>query len=372
MQKNSDYAAGNLRKISRAYFTNEYLQLGGLNKGDIYIKTTHPVLFLKKDALITAEIIDSFNSCMEKGLTIYVPEDYYEQIYAEKIDSSGKGDVIEKLIGLDAVRNDVKDTINKMIATGKIDKKRTEEITDNLMNKVTTVDVSLLFQCLHNLKSIDEYLYKHSTNVAIINGLLGKWMNFSTESLANLIMCGLLHDLGKSKVPHHILHAPRKLTDEEFQIVKTHPVHSYGFIKDFEEIDREIAEGVLYHHESVNGDGYPRGLVGSEIPLFARITAISDVYDAMVSERCYKESNTPFSVLGEMDDSKYSKLDMGIVKIFVENMALEVVGKKVRLSNGLRGVVHFVLNTDYRNPLIKVEGKIIQTNKDLFVIELLA
>ncbi len=362
----------NLRKISRAYFTNEYLQLGSLNKGDIYIETTQPVLFLKKDALITDEIIDNFNSCMEKGLGIYVPEDYYEQIYAEKVDASGKGDVIEKLIGLDAVRNDVKDTIDQMIASGKIDQKRTEAITDTLMTKVNTVDVSLLFQCLHNLKSVDEYLYKHSTNVAIINGLIGKWLRLEVDEMANLIMCGLLHDLGKSKIPTHILHAPRKLTEAEFQIIKTHPLHSYTFIKDLPNISKTVAEGVLYHHESVNGDGYPRGLTIEQIPLFARITAVSDVYDAMVSERCYKESNTPFSVLGEMDDSKYSKLDMTLVRLFVENMALEVVGKKVRLSDGRRGLVHFVLNTDYRHPIINVEGQIIQTNKELFVIELLA
>lgn len=142
---------------------------------------------------------------------------------------------------------------------------------------------------------MDENLQRHSLNVAFTNGVIGQWLKLPEPVIKKLVCAGLVHDIGKTKIPEEILNAPRRLTEEEFEIIKAHPVYSYELLWD--NVDEDIRLAARHHHERLDGKGYPDQIAGDEISLLARITAISDVYDAMISQRSYKESMIPFDVL---------------------------------------------------------------------------
>ena len=146
-----------------------------------------------------------------------------------------------------------------------------------------------MFDMLHNMRQIDDSTYAHSVNVALICRLIGKWKNFSEKDMDTLTLCGLLHDIGKSKIPNEIIGKPGKLTDSEYEEIKKHPVIGYNLVKNLD-IDQRIKNAVLLHHERFDGKGYPLGLTGNEIDDFTSIVSIADVYDAMTANRCYRDA----------------------------------------------------------------------------------
>jgi HD-GYP domain-containing protein (c-di-GMP phosphodiesterase class II) len=121
----------------------------------------------------------------------------------------------------------------------------------------------------------------------------------------------------------------------------------------------------------MNGSGYPSGLAADEIPIFARITSVSDVYDAMVSKRCYKEAHSPFAVLNQLKEEQFWGLDIKIVNLFVEQMPRELLGKSILLSNGMAGIIRHVNDKNIEYPVVEINGEIVNTNKDLHCISML-
>ena len=147
-----------------------------------------------------------------------------------------------------------------------------------------------MFDMLHNMRSVDDSIYAHSLNVALITGMLGKWLKMSKEDFDLLILAALLHDIGKAKIPPEILNKPGKYTDEEFALVRKHPTLGYEILLQYPRLDNRVKNAALMHHERCDGSGYPQNLKGTEIDDFAQIIAIADVYDALVSERVYKKA----------------------------------------------------------------------------------
>ena len=146
-------------------------------------------------------------------------------------------------------------------------------------------------------------------------------------------IAGLLHDIGKSKVPNEILNKAARLTDEEFAIMKQHSVYGYRILQSKEDLSMEIKLGVLQHHEKMNGKGYPMGITGDKIDLFARLISVSDIYDALVTERPYKKPFSPRDAV-EMIMSMTEELDITVMRCFLESVILYPVGTDVALSNG--------------------------------------
>ena len=151
-------------------------------------------------------------------------------------------------------------------------------------------------------------------------------------------MAGLLHDLGKSEIPNEILNKPGRLTDEEFAVIKKHPIYGYNLIKDKTELSPEILLGVLQHHEKINGKGYPMGVTDNKLTPFARLLSIADIYDALVTERPYKKGFTPRDSV-EMIMAMTGELDIKFIKVFMESVILYPVDSYVKLSNGELGKV---------------------------------
>lgn len=145
-------------------------------------------------------------------------------------------------------------------------------------------------ECIGQLRVFDHYTYSHTINVSSMCSALGIMLGFSEEDLKKLALGGLLHDIGKMRVSKAILNKPDKLTPEEFAEMKNHTIYGYDIIKKELHLSEDIARVALEHQEKYGGLGYPHGLKGKEIHLYAQVAAICDVYDALVSQRVYKKA----------------------------------------------------------------------------------
>ncbi|MCL2717886.1 MAG: HD-GYP domain-containing protein [Lachnospiraceae bacterium] len=210
---------------------------------------------------------------------------------------------------------------------------------------------------LDELKCSDEYTFKHSLDVAAISIMIGKMLGLSEQELKDLSTAGLLHDLGKTRIPSDILNAQRKLTDIEFKMMKTHPVYGYQNIMEIKTIPDHVKLGVLQHHEKWSGNGYPQKLPGDKICLFARILTVADVYDALVTARPYKAAFSPSHAV-EMMMAMTADFDIHILRVFLRSIVLYPVGSQVLLSNGeIATVVKNNKENILRPEVVNAEGK---------------
>lgn len=142
---------------------------------------------------------------------------------------------------------------------------------------------------LMELKTFDNYTFVHSLNTCVLALFFGMNLNYTKNMLIDLGMGALLHDIGKTKIPLNILNKKGKLTDQEYEIMKKHPEYGYEIVNSMKGINERGRVIVLEHHEKFDGTGYPKKLPGEKISKFARIACISDVYDAIVSDRVYRK-----------------------------------------------------------------------------------
>ncbi len=207
----------------------------------------------------------------------------------------------------------------------------TNSITNNLMKAIN--DNAAIAVDINALKTSDEYTFKHSVDVATMSMVIAKKQGLKQEDIYNIGIAGLLHDMGKSKIPLEILNKPAKLNDEEFKIMKSHSVLGYEILKEKNEFTPAISLAVLQHHEKMNGRGYPMGVTSEKITPYAKILSVVDVYDALVTERPYKKSLSQRTAV-EMIMSMTEELDITAMKTFLSSVILYPVDSTVQLSNG--------------------------------------
>ncbi|MTI48999.1 MAG: HD-GYP domain-containing protein [Firmicutes bacterium] len=190
-----------------------------------------------------------------------------------------------------------------------------------------------------DIKSMDNYTYQHCVNVAVLSIIVGIEMQYNKEKLTHLATGAILHDLGKTYVPKEVLLKPGKLTSEEFEVIKNHSEKGYEYLKDnmyVSSISRVIA---LQHHERVDGTGYPRGISGDEINECAKIVAVADVYDALVSDRPYRQALSPNEAIEYIMGASGTHFDYKVAQAFIKMIVPYPEGTLVRLSNGDIAVV---------------------------------
>ncbi len=192
---------------------------------------------------------------------------------------------------------------------------------------------------ISKLKAFDEYTYTHCINVSILAVILGKRLGYSRDRLELLGIAGLFHDVGKAIIPESILNKPGKLSEEEMNIMRTHPLQGYQILKDQPGISDEVLRGCLEHHEKHDGRGYPRGLRGDQISDFCGLLTVVDVYDALTSKRVYKDPMPPGKVLALMYKWRVTDFHPNIVEQFIKSLGVYPVGSFVRLSSGNHAVV---------------------------------
>jgi len=192
---------------------------------------------------------------------------------------------------------------------------------------------------LTKLKKNDKDAHTHSVNVAIIAIAYAQYLGLPQDKLPLVGLAGLFHDYGKIFIPQVVLNAPRKLTPAERTIMQAHVELGHAHLAREQDANHEILQGVLQHHEKYNGTGYPNRLKGNTISIYGLILSLSDHYDALSSQRVYKDpmpANVALAVMYKMRNQVWAP---GYVERFIKMLGIYPTGTPVQLSNGERGVV---------------------------------
>ncbi|TAL33949.1 MAG: HD-GYP domain-containing protein [Spirochaetes bacterium] len=211
-----------------------------------------------------------------------------------------------------------------------------------------------VFLFLAGLEEGKNYLVTHSVNVTFYSLLIGRALKYTPDKLKELAMGTMLIDTGMVKMPAYIAYKQSNLSDHEFNLIKTHPLHGYRLLKQLGKMKEKSALVSLQHHEQFDGKGYPRGLKGNQIDEYARISAIADSYEAQISSRSYRGKHSSYHAMRNLLSSGVNKFDPVILRVFVSLMSVYPIGSIVELNDGSVGLVIGSVNKKPLRPLVKL------------------
>ncbi len=208
---------------------------------------------------------------------------------------------------------------------------------------------------LYNLvPNEDELTHTQCLNSALLAGTFAHWLSMSEEDKNTLILCGFYYDIGKLKLPYDLLWKPDRLTEEEFALIKTHPVEGYSMVRNLD-LNEHVKNAVIMHHERLDGSGYPYRMTGTKIDVFARYIAIVDAYIAMASPRAYRSAFTPLQILGHLEKS-LDKFDVELLMPLMNRIAQAQIGTMVQLSDESIWEVMIIHPNNFSRPNLRNES----------------
>ena len=246
-------------------------------------------------------------------------------------------------------------------------------IIDQILALAGTVKNTMhLMNTLQLMREYDDTMYIHSLSVALIAHTIASQQNFLAEDMRNLMFACAFHDIGKVYIPTEVLNKPGRLTEAEYDMVKQHALKGYNVLSRAK-FPEEVQLAALLHHERCDGSGYPSNYTMDQIPLFARIIAIADVYDAMTARRSYRKEICSFDVIAEFEASGYQKYDANLLIPFLTSIAQSHINNQVRLSNSLIGTIVMLNQHKLSKPVVNIDGTFLDLSKekDISIIELL-
>lgn len=267
----------------------------------------------------------------------------------------------EKLVELKKLAIENLGTIVKNVN----DKARTKEAVKKIEQLIDYVLESPdLGNYMLDIKTHDNYTFLHSIDTGIMSVYMGAEMNYSEDKLKKLGLGGILHDIGKLKIPNTILNKPGRLTDEEYEEMKTHPLLGANILRSNYRIPEEVIAIAMQHHERVDGYGYPNGLGRDNISKMANIVSLCDVYDAVVNDRSYRKKMKPYDAYELIIAASEVMFYEDVVFAFKNTFGVYPLGSCLKLSNGIEGyvikqnkgfpdkpVVRVLYDTDTKKPI---------------------
>jgi HD-GYP domain-containing protein (c-di-GMP phosphodiesterase class II) len=325
------------------YISASCLREGMLLGKSIY--SDNEMLFLSKGQKLSSKNIFTINNLGYQG--VYISDNISDDIEVINIISD---ELRQKTISavknvFIATKTNNKNDIEKTFENSK--KLVEDMVNDIISNKVLMVNMV-------DLKIFNDYTFSHSVNVAVLAIVMGLSMKYSYNSLYNLGLGALLHDVGKVFISKDILDKPGALTNEEFTRIKQHAQLGYDYLIKNCVLPSEAYTVVLQHHERYNASGYPNKLIGSKTSMDSKIIAIVDVYDAMVSDRPYRKGIPPSEVMEYIVCQSSELFDPEVVKVFYKKIALYPVSTVVQLSNGEKGLVLENFESYANRPRIRI------------------
>lgn len=244
---------------------------------------------------------------------------------------------------------------HRLIAGERMDAAEVEKVADRLIPYLD--QPSNIAACLADIRLKDEYTYSHSVNVAFYSLIIAKWLGLPRAEIRKAVQAGLLHDVGKLLIPDSILNKPGRLTDSEFAMMKQHPLLGYNLLAQIPNLDQDVRDAALLHHERLNGEGYPTRTPLHLIGMLARIVAVADVFDSMTTDRIYKKGVNPFEAFEMFSSTGLAQFDPFVLTTFLVRMPSCYTGSKVQLSSGEEGEIVYVPPYRILSPIVKVNAE---------------
>jgi len=311
--------------------------------------------------ILARSIINSKGQVLLVSGTILTDE-YIRKLHLLKIDtlfiSDGKYDdiIIPEYLSLETQQRALSilsSTMDRIERDGTFSVNEIFSVASDIVEEL----VSLPNVTIHltGIATHDNYTLAHSLNCSIYAALLARFCGFTTSQL-KVITCGaLLHDMGKTEIDKDILNKPESLTEDEFNIIKDHPVRGFNLLtKKRLEISSLVAHMAWQHHEKVDGSGYPRGLQGEEILSYARLLAIIDVYEAITGHRPYRQAMSPEDAYDTILAGLGKAFDREFGQVFLSKIAFYGPGTEVTLNTGWKAVIVSLPPDSPQRPIIRL------------------
>ncbi len=319
----------------------------GLNMAKAGMKLAYPIFDSNNRVLLGVQTIlkeEHIRKLEERGFAgIYIEDELSQDIFIEE---SVPREL--KNLGIKALQSQDIDAALQVSA------KIAEQLMKNAEFSLDLVD----------LRSFDDYTYKHSVNVCVLSTVVGIGMGLSVKELLYLSAAALLHDIGKLQINPDILNKKDRLSQEEYTMVKQHSESAYHILRGKVEVAGEICQAVLYHHENEDGSGYPSGLKSEAIPMFSKIIHVVDVYDALTSRRPYKKPYAIAESIEYLMGGCGSFFDNQVVEVFMKAVPVYPKGTLVEVSDGRPALVVKNTNNPMRPQIRFEDGTDVDLNND--------
>lgn len=297
-------------------------------------------ILLNKGNKLTSTVFSRIQTLEVQGL--YIEDEISEGIVVE--------DLIAPDLKINAVKALMANDISRAIQFAK------EVVKD--LKRLDSLKVNLI-----DIKNNQNYTYKHCVSTCIYSVIIGLAFRMTEEQLENLAVAAILHDIGKFGVEEKVLHKKGKLTQEEMELMKAHPRIAYDKLSSIQEISSVSRNAILYHHENVDGSGYYK-LPKDKQTAYTKILHVVDVYDALCSERKYREAYSPSEAIEYIMGNIDKMFDRTVVKALVYNFPLYPIGLTLRLSNGEEAIVYSNEINSMRPVIRTMDGRLVDLSTD--------
>ena len=323
------------------------IKIGSVLGQTIYNEKGIPLI--RQGIRLTKAMINRLHS-LEIGF-VYIDDDLTDGIVVEPtIPNELKVEAISEIKSL-FNKISMADLSNRSYILTEENDKLTNIIKD-IINELNYKDDTL--SMLADMFVADTYTFQHSLNVALYSITLGKKLNFNQRQLNELALGAVLHDIGKVFIDDKILQKPGQLTDKEFKIMQAHTELGFNFLRENTDLPSIIAHCAYQHHERLDGSGYPRQLKGEDIHLYAQIIGIADVFDAVTSDRIYRNALLPHQGLEILYADAVYKFDRRLVELFKRSIVVYPNGMTVKLNDNRLGIVAKQNKSICDRPVIRI------------------
>lgn len=308
------------------------------------------VLLLKKGSPFRAQYMTRFKDAGVHEVFVEETGEMSQHSVVEIHKSLNLKDIIHERTRTHA-HVQIKKMMTRFKALTHSDVRRISAMVEDLIEQL--LDQKDFVFSLSQLRAVDDYTYHHSVNVGVLALIIGIEHDLDKTALLKLGTGAILHDIGKVMIPDEIINKPTKLTEEEYAEVKKHTLYGYEILMEAN-MPEESAQIALHHHERYDGSGYAYGLSKTKIPLFARIVAVADVYDAMSNDRVYQKKSRPDRVYREITHLGDKHFDRDIMERFAKHICIYPTGTGVILNTGHRGIVLHQNKLYPESPIVRV------------------